>query len=244
MPEDALKWKCSGTRDMLVVLLRRVADELPSYMTDDRNTGSDRPTIILRFGPERIVLGTITIEELPGNRCLLRVPPNRGASAEARAKDPEGRLLQTYLDAAISELRSLGFLASSSRFESHSVLDTARRELDSASEPEAFAAVGNVLRSAIIALGDELYKPHMLPSGESEPKGDDARQKLKFALRHYFAGRAERYREGIEGVVDACWGIVSPVPHRKSATRDELEAALAIVGGLFDAFSFIVPEGR
>src|SRR3970282_738298 len=92
---SALKWKCSGTRDMLVVLLRRVADELPSYMTDDRNTGSDRPTIILRFGPERIVLGTITIEELPGNRCLLRVPPNRGASAEARAKDPEGRLLQT-----------------------------------------------------------------------------------------------------------------------------------------------------
>lgn len=236
----AREWKYAGTPDMIFTLLARIGDELPTYRTEYRETGSERPTIIVRQGPQGGVLGTLTAEELPGNRSLLRIPPYRGAGPAATNHDPDGTLLQAYVDAVISELSSLGFLASSSRFDSHAVLATARRELDSAAEPEALASIGNVLRSAMIALANETYRSHMLPEGATEPNTDDAKQKLRFVLRHYFAGRSERYRTGVEKTIEGCWDIVSAVPHRKAASRDELEAALSLVEGLFDAFSFVV----
>jgi hypothetical protein len=71
--------------------------------------------------------------------------------------------------------------------------------------------------------------------------------KLRYVARHYLAGRSGRYRRGlvkaIDGVTEGASDMASPLVHRhETATREEAEAALALVVGVFDAFSFIVPS--
>jgi hypothetical protein len=246
--ESALEWTLAGTPDMLKLLLKRVADEFRFgayiFRAEEPQLRSGLSALRIRAdapaGGEPI--GYIHCEQLPGQRTRMRVPPGRGSrSPTAWSLDRDGTLFSAFLRAALSELRKSGFLASSSRFQSHAALVTARRELDAAEDSAAFAAIGNICRSAMVALANELYAPHMLPSGQDEPKGDDVRRKLKLVLSHHFGGRSEHYLRGLEKNIEGCWEIVTSLYKRKTATREEAEACFSLVAGLFEAFSFIVP---
>jgi len=94
----------------------------------------------------------------------------------------------------------------------------------------------------MIALASELYASHMLPSGQMEPKGDDADTKLSLAASHYFAGRSDRYRGGLRKAIEGTWDLCVALSHRKTATREEAEVCLAHLTAVFEAFSFIVPS--
>ena len=121
------------------------------------------------------------------------------------------------------------------------MLQAAERELGAADEPIAFAAVGNMFRSAVIELANELYAPSMSKGGP-EPQGDNAGEKLHRVATFYFAGRSKRYVEGLGLSIDGSWVMVNALPHRKRATREEVEACAALIRNLFEAFSFIVPQ--
>lgn len=256
--DEPLEWLLAGTRDAVKLVLVRVVSELEldghTFAAQEQELAQGMPALILgvRVGSDRGVLGIIQLEQLPGERIRLRVPVGRGIkvvselSVNVRAGhefrlDPDGRLFSVCLGAILEEIRRCGFLSTSSRFVSHAVLETASRELAGAEESEALAAISNVLRSAIIALANELYSPYMLPAEESEPKGDDATNKLKYVVSHYFAGKSERYRAGLKKSIDGSLEAVNALVHRKTATREEAEICLTLVSALFEMFSLIVP---
>ena len=98
------------------------------------------------------------------------------------------------------------------------------------------------MRSAMLALADELYAPHMLPGGVEAPKKDDAKRKLGLVINHYLAGRSEQYRKGLRRSMEGAWTAVSALVHRKRARREEAEICLALVRAQFEVFSLMVPE--
>jgi hypothetical protein len=244
--DSALEWHLAGTSEKVKVLLKRLAFELQvgahKFAAEERFYHPKPPFLLIQAkGSGGGDIGLIEVDELPGTRVRMRVPAGRGDPTSSWSADPEGELFSAYLGAALGELRRSGFLANSSRFESHEVLQTARRELDAAADSTSFANIGNSCRTALKALANETWREYMVPSGQP-PKAGDADAKLKQVLNHYFAGRGERYRSGLAKVVDGVWDMSQPLTHRgQTASREEAEAALALVAALFEAFSFIIP---
>lgn len=262
--EHPLEWLLAGTPDMVKSLIVRVAGELEvegsSFAAAAVEIGRGLPAIVIGVisESESGTIGIIQVEGLPGERTRLRVPAERGAKIRDShyvptpwhdvgptanwRKDPRGEFFSAFLGVLLLELRNSGFLSTSSRFESHSVVETARRELDAAEDAASLAAIGNICRSAMVALADELYADHMLRTGQTAPKRDDATGRLKVVLSHYFAGRSERYRRGLSKSIEASWDVSAALVHRKRATREEGETCFALLKGLFEAFSFIAPQ--
>jgi hypothetical protein len=248
--ESRVEWLVSGSPESLKPVFVQAAEDFRTdayaFRADDRQTRAGLSVIQIRAdatqtGGGGSVIGGIQIDPLIGGRSRVHVPANYAPT------DPKwARLWHEYLSRVHAELKRLGFLAPASRFKSHDVLQTARRELDAAQDSAAYANVGNSCLGALTALANEIYACHMLHQGEDEPRGDDARSKLVYASRHYLAGRSERYRRGlakaIEGVTEGVWDMSQPLKHKhETATREEAEAALALVTAVFEAFSFIVP---
>lgn len=240
---EPLDWRLVGTPEMVSAVLVGLGREM---IHADRNL--DARPLKSRLGGVRIrvsvggnAVGLIELHELPGQRCRLRVPANGGLEENWLPADAEW--LSAFLRQALKELQSLGFLSTSSRFESHSILETATRELEEAEESEAIAAVGNIMRIAMLELADELYADHMLPDAAETLKKDDAKRKLRLVINHYFAGRSENYRKGLVRSAEGAWMAVNALVHRrKRAKREEAEICLALVRAQFDVFSLIVPE--
>jgi hypothetical protein len=254
--EAGLEWLVGGEPGDVRALLMRAATgfEYDNYRfsAKERPVRSGLSVIEIRAdatgaGVGGGAIGMINVDGLPGHRTRMSVSPRPPGTEANWRPDQGGVLFSAYLTQAISELRRLGFLTSSSRFHSYAVLETARRELHAAEDSTSFANIGNSCRAALVALGNELYEPHMLPEGHTEPKGDDAEAKLRYVARHYLAGRSDRYRGGlvkaIDGVIEGVWDMASPLVHRhETATREEAEATLALVAALFEAFSFVIPS--
>ena len=108
-------------------------------------------------------------------------------------------------------------------------LQTAYRDLHSASGKVIWQNVGNSCRAALIAFADEIYEPNMLPAGIGKPKGDDAKLKITLALRHHWAKRKSKrgpFLEALEGLIDATWDLVSSLVHRKNANENDAKACV------------------
>ena len=105
-------------------------EELPNY----------RVSVVKRGD---ISVGKLQLEELPGGEMP---PPGSARSRIARRVRVRAAMLITFfwkfVLAVVAELKRSGFLLNSSRFDSHTHLDLARRELNGAEEPAAFATVG------------------------------------------------------------------------------------------------------
>ena len=69
-----------------------------------------------------------------------------------------------------------------------------------------------------------------MPEDVDQPKGDDAKAKLKWMARHYLreAGAGDRYRESIEGIIEANWDFVNAAGHRQTSATQE-DARLAVI---------------
>lgn len=250
--ESRVEWIVSGSPEAVKPILVQVADDFQTdayyFRAYDRQRRAGLSVTEIRADATQTgggggVIGGIQVDPLAGGRSRVHVPANYAPS------DPKwAALWQEYLSRVHAELKRLpGFLAPASRFKSHEVLQTARRELDAAEDSASYANVGNSCRGALIALANELYASHMLRAGETEPDGDDARQKLRYVARHYLAGRSQRCRGGltkaVNGTTEGVWDMASPLVHKyETATREEAEATLALVTGMFEAFSFIVPH--
>jgi hypothetical protein len=119
------------------------------------------------------------------------------------------------------------------------MLETARTQLAAAEDAVGFAAIGNVCRSAMIALANELFKEEMTPTDATAPKHDDADTKLIYVSKHYGAGHSERQSAGVTKVVEGTWNIATAVSHRKSATREDAELCVLMTSNIFDSFALL-----
>lgn len=247
-PDAIREIRVGGTGEMVAPVILDVARELG--MSDRRLTSAEiritdnaaTQTVFLHLtpkiaeAPNYTKLVPLQLRELPQNRSLVRIPDEKDWETTSGPS-----LRSRFVEALVSELKRLGFISDRSRFSSASALQTAVTQLASADDPHSYAAVGNVCRSALVALANELYQPYMLPAGAGEPKGDDAKGKLKYAARHYAAGHSSRQSEGLGKVIEGVWTFTSAAPHRKNATRREAELCVTLVTAVFDSFVLIVP---
>jgi hypothetical protein len=107
-------------------------------------------------------------------------------------------------------------------------LQTAYRDLYSASGKVIWRNVGNACRAALIAFADEIYDPSMAPADVPQPKGDDAKQRIVLALRHYWARKSKRghYLDALEALIKATWDMAVALVHRKDASANEAKACV------------------
>jgi hypothetical protein len=90
--------------------------------------------------------------------------------------------------------------------------------------------LGYGCRHILIRFADEVFDPDYVPNGQEQPKGDDAREKLKWTVRHNLkvAKASGQYRESIERIVDANWKFINSVGHREESATEE-DARLAVI---------------
>lgn len=240
-----LEWIVRGTPEALKAILIQVAEGFRAhgyyFQASERRSRAGLSYIRVEARGEPGTTGSgpagnVHVDPLNAGRSRLLIRPDNSQPTSIAP-----RLFSEYLSTLHSELRRLDFLTPVSRFRSYEMLQAAERELGAADEPIAFAAVGNMFRSAVIELANELYAPSMSKGGP-EPQGDNAGEKLHRVATFYFAGRSKRYVEGLGLSIDGSWVMVNALPHRKRATREEVEACAALIRNLFEAFSFIVPQ--
>lgn len=89
-----------------------------------------------------------------------------------------------------------------------------------------FQDVGRRCREVLIDLADLVYDDTMLPSGEDEPRGADAKAKLGYASNRLFSGR--QHAE-LRGVVRATWDLANKVVHGEIGDVDAFATVQATV---------------
>lgn len=107
-------------------------------------------------------------------------------------------------------------------------LQTAYRDLYSASGKVIWRNVGNACRAALIAFADEIYDPSMMPADVPQPKGDDAKQKIVLALKQHWLRRSKKDHSlgALEKLIKATWDMAQSLLHRKDATENEAKACV------------------
>ncbi len=243
-PDQSLRVILRGTPDTAKTLLKLFTEEFTSlgerFRIDEPTHGEIGPGLMLRARDQGI--GWIFLIPLPGQRTLLRVPVGRGSPGSKWEADPDGALVEQFLHAAFEEFKQYGLLSNRSQFKSDEVLETAIRQLGGADDSAAYAAIGNICRTALIALGKELFSESMLNAGEEPPHGDDANARLKYVARFYWGAHSKRQLEGIKKIIDGTWITAAAFLHRKSATLEEAELCIGQIEALFDSLALLVPK--
>lgn len=131
------------------------------------------------------------------------------------------------------EVQSLVDSATSTRYpNTHKLLtDTYRQlfNLSATSTGESWNQVGYNCRHVLIQFASEIFDPSYVPEKNEQPKGDDAKEKLKWTVRYFLrlTNSGNRYREALESIVKANWDFINSLGHRqKSAT--EYDAHLSV----------------
>lgn len=141
--------------------------------------------------------------------------------------------LITPLD-IIKDIQSLIDTQASTYYpETHRLLQDTYRQLFSlkaGSSGPSWNQVGYACRHVLIRFADEVFKPEFVAEGNPQPKGDDARSKLKWAARYYLrtTGAGTQYRDSLEAIVEANWSFVGAIGHRQESATEE-DARLAVI---------------
>lgn len=250
--EEPFTVKISGTPEVVQYVLHetagRVGREQGNRYSLDEVKHNYGPALSVRVandlgsGP----IGVIFVFAASDHDTILRVPPTNPASYNKH--DSGGQLFSQFLNAALVELQRMGVVSNRSKFTSTVSLVNAERRLASAQESQDYADIGNSCRAALIELANEIYKPHMLPQGDEEPKNGDSAQKLKYAAKHYCTignrgtSAYTKVISGIEQVVQGARDYQQPLTHAPSASRAEAELGLLLTQMIFDSFALLVPN--
>lgn len=133
----------------------------------------------------------------------------------------------------VNQIQSLVDIATSLRYpETHKLLTDAYRQLFSLKADSTGASwyqLGYTCRHVLIQYANEVFEPAYVSEGQLQPKGDDAKEKLKWAVRYALKheGAGDQYRAAIENIVQVNWDFVNSVGHRqRSATEDDARLAV------------------
>ena len=249
--EPTFEITAAGTLDSTISLLLHVVDRLKR--TDDHfvralhEKGSDPSTVRITLDPSptsaarRYMLqARVVLLQFPGPKTEIRIAQGDWPAALVSCKT-------TFTDAMTFELTRRSLSRSPTPFESSSLLENIRLQLGAAEDATAYANIGNACLLAIIALANELYKPFMLPGNVEPPKGDDARQKLKYVARCFAPGQAARQNDGLDDFIAGTWKLITQgsfgydtgLKHRQHATRIDAEVAVVLTNALFEAFGVL-----
>ena len=102
-------------------------------------------------------------------------------------------------------------------------LTDAKRRLDLAVSQDDWQDTGRRCREILIDLAGLVYTDAMLPTGQEEPRGSDAKERLALAGNALFVG--PEHKE-LRGLVKAAWDLANKVTHSGSIMDVETFATL------------------
>ena len=150
--------------------------------------------------------------------------------------DAELRAQETLITPTdiMNQIQNLVDSETSARYpQTHQLLVDAYRQLftlSAASSGASWYQVGYSCRQTLVRFANEVFDPSYVPQDQDQPRQDDARGKLKWTVRHHLkqAGAGNRYRESVEGIVQANWDFINTVGHRQESVTEE-DARLAVI---------------
>jgi hypothetical protein len=150
--------------------------------------------------------------------------------------DKELRTMESLISPSdiMNQIQSLVDSTTSVQYaQTHKLLTDVYRQLftlTAESTGESWYQVGYSCRHVLIQFANEVFHTDFVPEGQEQPKGDDAKEKLKWTARKFLKiGKVgDRYRGAIEKIITANWDYVNSFGHRQeSATQDD--ARLAVI---------------
>jgi hypothetical protein len=150
--------------------------------------------------------------------------------------DKELRTMESLISPTdvMNQIQSLVDSTTSMQYaQTHKLLTDVYRQLftlTAESTGESWYQVGYSCRHVLIQFANEVFHPNFVPEGQEQPKGDDAKEKLKWTVQYYLKkdGRGNRYRESIKNIIKANWDFVNSFGHRQK-TATETDARLAVI---------------
>lgn len=117
--------------------------------------------------------------------------------------------------------------------DAHKLLQDSYRQLFSLSANPGsvtWNAIAYNCRHCLVQFASDVFDPTYVPDGQSQPKGDDAKAKLKWAARHHLKrqGAGDQYRDSVESIIQANWDFVNATGHRQESTTEN-DARLAVL---------------
>ncbi|MEQ1785748.1 MAG: hypothetical protein ABL966_01745 [Acidimicrobiales bacterium] len=101
-----------------------------------------------------------------------------------------------------------------------------REEMDHASTLDQYQDVGRRGREVIIEVVDLIFTSDMVPAGEDQPKGGDAKARFDFVLDAYASGKVHAE---LRKVMRSAWDLAQKVTHGDITRVDAYAAAQATV---------------
>ncbi len=229
----------AGSPEMAEELLLLFCEEFRSQRGNvrlEKVRGNFGEAFDVKLNPSGNSIGRFKLIGFPGNRV-----PVKSIYIGRPEQDPDGSHFREFCEYLVRRCEEYGLLSRRSRFTCAGMVDTAIRQLTAADTPEGLASIGNVCRTALIALGRELFDDIMLMKGEEEPPLAAAGPRLKFVARFHWGGRSRNQLDGIGKLIDGTWGLAVSFLHRQHATREEADITVTTTVALFDLFSLLLP---
>lgn len=150
--------------------------------------------------------------------------------------DAELRSMESLISPTdiINQIQSLVDSSSSTQYPmTHKLLTDAYRQLftlTADSSGTSWNQMGYACRHVFLQFANEIFDPEYVPNGQVQPKGDDAKEKLKWTVRYFLkqTDAGSQYREAMEAIVQANWDFVNSLGHRQKTTTEE-DARLAVI---------------
>lgn len=150
--------------------------------------------------------------------------------------DNELRSMESLISPSdiMKQMQSLVDNTTSTQYpQTHKLLTDAYRQLFTLTATDSDSSwyqIGYSCRHVLIKFANETFDPNYVSVGQDQPKGDDAKEKLKWIVRYFLKqGEAgDRYREAIEDIVQANWKFVNNFGHRQESATQE-DAKLAVI---------------
>lgn len=121
-------------------------------------------------------------------------------------------------------------------------LKEAYKKLFTAETNDDYIGVSNICRSIIIDFANQIFKNEYLPEGIEIPKGDDAKDKLKYTYKYFNKKKSDNFAEGREKMILGLWQMISANVHRKNISESEIKECVLYTYMLIKAFIEILPK--
>jgi hypothetical protein len=121
-------------------------------------------------------------------------------------------------------------------------LNNAYKKLYTAETNDDYKGIANICRGIITDFASSIFKKEFLPENTEIPKGDNAKDKLKYTYRYLAKNKGSQYKKGREQIILGTWEMIASTVHRKNIQESEIKECVLFTYLIIKAFIDVQQE--